>query len=91
VDNCTKTHIRDGQVVFDWDPLENLFLTRNQPLGNKDTSAKCQRWVSHVQIQGTIAFASDAQIERKVSVAPNYDCHSIIGKYITTTSRHLSC
>jgi len=61
---------RGGQLVFDWDRLENFLLTRVRPVGNKVTSTKCHSWVSHVQIQSTIASVNDAQIEGKVSVTP---------------------
>jgi len=59
-----------GQLVLDWDRLENLLITRDRPVGNIVTNTKCQSWVSHVQIQYTIALVSDAQTEAKVSVMP---------------------
>jgi len=31
---------RDGQLVFDQDRLENSFITRYRPVGNKVTSTK---------------------------------------------------
>jgi len=40
-----------GQLVFDWDRVENFLVTRCRPVGFKVTNAKCQSWVSHVQIQ----------------------------------------
>jgi len=57
-----------GQLVFDWDHLENFLITRDRPVGNKVKNPKCQSWVSYVQIQCTIALVSDAQTEGKVSV-----------------------
>jgi len=57
-----------GQLVFDWDRLKNFLITRDRPVGNIVTNTKCQIWVSHVQMQCTIAF--DAQTEGKVSVTP---------------------
>jgi len=40
-----------GQFVFDCDQLENFLITRDRAVGNIVTNAKCQSWVSHVQIQ----------------------------------------
>jgi len=38
---CAPSHAtRGGQVVFDWDRLENFLLTRNRPVGNEVTSTK---------------------------------------------------
>jgi len=34
---------RDGQLVFDWDPLENFLITRDQLVGNKVTNRKCHK------------------------------------------------
>jgi len=62
------SYSKGGQLVFNWDRLENFLQTRNQPVGNKVTSTKCQSQVSHMQIQCTIALVSDAQVEGKVSV-----------------------
>jgi len=59
-----------GQLLFYWDRQETFLLTRDRPFGNKITSAKCQSWVTHVQIQYTIALLSNAQIKGKVSVTP---------------------
>ena len=74
---------RGGQLVFDWDRLENFLLTRDRPVGKEVTGTKCQSWVSHVQIQCTIALVSDAQIEGTAS--SNHDCPAITGKHITNT------
>jgi len=63
-------YTRGGHLVFDWDWVKNLLQTCNRLVGNKATSIKCQSWVSHVQIQCTIALVGDAQIEGKVSVTP---------------------
>jgi len=30
-----------GQLVFDWDRLENFLITRDRPVGNKVTNAEC--------------------------------------------------
>ena len=59
-----------GQLVFDWDRLENFLVTCDRPVGSIATNTKCQSWVSHVHMQCTIALVSDAQTERKVSVTP---------------------
>jgi len=32
-----------GQLVFNWDQLENFLITRDQPVGNKVTSTKCHK------------------------------------------------
>jgi len=56
------------RLVFDWDRLENFLITRDWLVGNKVTNAKCQSWVSYVQIQCTITLVSDALTEGKVSV-----------------------
>ena len=69
---CTLTvYFMGGQLVFDWDLQENLLATRDWPVGNKVTNAKCQSWVSYVTntVQPTIACVSDAQAEGKVSVS----------------------
>jgi len=50
-----------GQLVFDWDRLENFLITRDRPVGNIVTSTKCQSWVSHVHMQCTIGLVSDVQ------------------------------
>jgi len=34
---------RGGQLVFDWDRLENFLITRDPPVGNKNTSRKCNK------------------------------------------------
>jgi len=39
-----------GQLVFDWYRLENFLITRDRTVGNQVTNAKCQSWVSYVQI-----------------------------------------
>jgi len=58
-----------GQLVFDWDQLEIFLITRDRPVGDIVTNTNCQSWVSHVQMQCTIALVSDeAQGEGKVSV-----------------------
>jgi len=44
-----------GQLVFDWDRLENFLITFDRLVGNIVTNTKCQSWVSHVQMQCTIA------------------------------------
>jgi len=31
-----------GQLVFDWDRLENFLITRDRPVGNKVTNAKVE-------------------------------------------------
>ena len=31
-----------SQLAFDWDQLENFLITRDRPVGNKVTNAKCQ-------------------------------------------------
>ena len=36
------TYVRGGQLVFDWDRLENFSLTRDRPVGKKVSSTKCQ-------------------------------------------------
>jgi len=59
-----------GQLVFDWDQLENFLITRGRPVGNRVTNTKCQSWVSHAQMQCIIALVSHAQTEGKVSVTP---------------------
>jgi len=59
-----------GQLVFDWDRLENFLITHNRPVGNIVTSTKCQSRVSHMQTQCTITLVSDAHTEGKVSVTP---------------------
>jgi len=59
-----------GQLVFDWDRLEEFLINRDRPVSNTVTNIKCQSWVSHVQIQSTITLVSDAQTEGKVSVTP---------------------
>ena len=55
--NCFVTHVVSwstgnktwflynggGQLVFDWDRLENFFITREWPVGNKVTSTKCRK------------------------------------------------
>ena len=68
---CTPTvYFVGGQLVFNWDRLENFLVTRYRPVGNKVTNANCQSWVSYVQnILATIAFVSDAQTEGKVFVS----------------------
>jgi len=58
------------QLVFDWDRLENFLITRDRPVGNIVTNTEWQSWVSHVQMQCTIAQVIDAQTEGKVSVTP---------------------
>jgi len=58
-----------GQLVFDWDRLENFLITRDRPVGNIVTNTICRSWVSHVYMQCTITL-SDTQTEGKVSVAP---------------------
>jgi len=58
------------QLVFYWDWLENLLITCDRPFGTVVTNTKCQSWVSHVQMQCTIAVVSDAQTEGRVSVTP---------------------
>ena len=57
-----------GQLVFDWDRLGNFLITHDRPVGNVVTDTKYQSWVSHVQMQCTIALVNDAQTEGKVSV-----------------------
>jgi len=37
----TFPYPRGGQLVFDWDRLENFLVTRDRPVGNKVTSTKC--------------------------------------------------
>jgi len=60
-----------GQLVFDWDQLENFLITRDRPVGDTVTNTKCQSWVSHVQMQCTIALViDDAQTEGEVSFPP---------------------
>jgi len=60
-----------GQLVFDWDRLENFLITCDRPVGDIVTNTKCQSWVSHVQMQCTIALVrDDALTEGKVSVTP---------------------
>jgi len=59
-----------GQLVFDEDQLENFLITRDRPVGDIVTNTKCQSWVSHMQMQCTIALVSDAQTDGKVSVTP---------------------
>jgi len=41
----------DGQLVFDWDRLENFLITHDRPVGNIVTNTECQSWVSHAQMQ----------------------------------------
>jgi len=45
-----------GQLVFDWDRLENFLITRDRPVVDVVTNTKCQSWVSHVQMQCTTAL-----------------------------------
>jgi len=60
-----------GQLVFEWDRLENFLITRDLPVGDIVTNTKCQSRVSHVQMQCTIALVSDdAQTEGKGYVTP---------------------
>jgi len=58
----------DGQLVFDWDRLENFLITCDRPVGIIVTNTKCESWVSHVQIQCSIALVTHAKTEGKVSV-----------------------
>jgi len=32
-----------GQLVFDWDRLENFLITNDRPVGSKVTSTKCHK------------------------------------------------
>jgi len=32
-----------GQLVFDWDRLENFLITRDRPISDKVTSTKCHK------------------------------------------------
>jgi len=57
-------------LVFDWNRLENFLIIRDRPVRNVVTNTKRQSSVSHVQMQCTIAFVSDAQTESKVSITP---------------------
>jgi len=34
---------RGGQLVFDWDRLENFLINRDRPVGNKVTRAECHK------------------------------------------------
>jgi len=36
-------YTRAGQLVFECDRLENFLITRDRPVGNKDTSRKCHK------------------------------------------------
>ena len=62
-----------GKLVFDWDRLQNFLITHDRLVGNRATNTICQSWVSHVQMQCTIALVSDEQTAGKVSVTPNRD------------------
>jgi len=35
-----------GQLVFDWDQLENFLITRDRPVGNKATNT-----ISHAKVE----------------------------------------
>ena len=35
-------YFMDGQLVFDWDRLENSLITLDRPVGNIVTNTKCQ-------------------------------------------------
>jgi len=40
---CRLTvYFMGGQLVFDWDRLENFLVTHYRPVGNKVTNAQCQ-------------------------------------------------
>jgi len=61
-----------GQLVFDWDRLENFLTTRDRPVGNTVIGHKYRmpKLLSHVQMQCSTALVSDTQTEGKVSVTP---------------------
>ena len=68
--SANTVYFMGGQLVFDWDWLENFLITCDRPVGNIVTNTKRKRWVSHVQMQCTIGLVSDAQTEGKMSVTP---------------------
>jgi len=72
-----------GQLVFAWDRLENFLITRDRPVGNIVTNTKCQRWVSHVQMQCRLPSLSKWCTDRwqKCPVQVNHDCCAIIDTF----------
>jgi len=40
---CRYHITRGGQLVFDWDRLENFLITRDRPVGNKVTNTICHK------------------------------------------------
>jgi len=78
-----RIHFMGGHLSSTGIDYKNFSLTRDRPVGNKVTNTKCQSWVSHVQIQCTIALVSDVQTEGKVSVSHKSYCHAVIEKHIS--------
>jgi len=66
-----------GPLVFDWDQLENLLITRHGPVGNKVTNT-----ISHAKVEYHMCKynAPSPLVPRRVKnlLRMNHDCQAII-------------
>ena len=68
----------DGQLVFDWDQLENFFITRDQLVGNKIINT-----ISHAKVEYHMCkYSAPSPLmhrqKAKRLLRLNHDCYAII-------------
>jgi len=67
-----------GQLVFDWDRLENFLTTRDRPVGNK---SQIQYHMPKSSITCANTVAPSPFMHRQMAkclLRLNHDCHAII-------------
>jgi len=87
----TNIYDRGGQLAFDWGRLENFFLTRDRPVGNKSQiqNAEAEYRTCKRSVPSFSKWCTDMRQKRLLRL--NHDCQGILGKHIKTPSWHLPC
>jgi len=69
-----------GKLVFDWDQLENVLITRDRPVGIKVTNT-----ISHTKVEYNMCkYSAPSHLlhrqksKESVLLRLNHDCHAII-------------
>ena len=70
--------VATGQLVFDWDQLENFFVTRDQPVSNKVTNTISHAKVEYHMCKHSAPSPLMHRQKTKCLLRLNHDCHAII-------------
>ena len=67
-----------GQLVFDWDQLENFLITRDRPVGYKVTNTTSHAKVEYHTCKYSAPWPLMHRQKANCLLRRNHDCHAII-------------